>query len=423
VKANGDENMSPRSCDEKDCNGPLAGVRVLELGSSVAGPFCGRLLADFGAEVLKVEPPTGDPVREMSKRVAGHSLYAASIMRNKRLLALDLRKERAQEMVRELVKTCDVVVENFRPGMLESWGLGFDVLSALNPRMIMVRISGYGQTGPYRERPGYGVIGEAMSGLRHLTGDPDRPPARVNVALTDEVTGLYAAFGTLLALRAREHTGRGQLVDAALYESAFSLTEPHVPVYSNLGIVAQRAGSSLTDVAPNNLYPTRDGRDIHITAMADTVFRRLVVAMQSGELAEDPRFRAAVSRAENAEDLDRLIAAWTSSHDLGEIEMMLNVAEVPASRVYDMADIFHDAHYRERDMLVEMQDERFGVVTVAGVVPKLTATPGRIRQLGGVIGQDSRATLKEYCGLSESELDDLEKAGVVASAPLSGATL
>ncbi|MFC2176780.1 CaiB/BaiF CoA transferase family protein [Actinomycetota bacterium] len=243
-------------------SGPLSGYRVLELGSTVAGPFCGRLLADFGAEVIKVEPPTGDTVRSMGKRLEGRSLYAASILRNKQLIALDLRTEEGRDLIREMIVSCDVLVENFRPGTMERWGLGYEDLAELNPGLVMVRISGFGQDGPYSGRPGYGVIGEAMSGLRHLTGDPDRPPSRIAVSLTDYVTGLYAAFGATLALLGREKTGRGQVIDAALYESAFSFMEPWIPAFEKLGHIAGRSGSWLPESTPNNSL-SDSGRRVH----------------------------------------------------------------------------------------------------------------------------------------------------------------
>jgi crotonobetainyl-CoA:carnitine CoA-transferase CaiB-like acyl-CoA transferase len=271
-------------------------MRVLELGSTVAGPFCGRLLADFGAEVIKVEAAEGDTVRSMGKRLDGRSLYAASIFRNKELISVDLRLPEGQEVVRKLVRSCDVVVENFRPGALERWNLGYDDLSKINPKLIMVRISGFGQTGPYSERPGFGVIGEALSGLRHITGDPDRPPARVAVSLTDYITGLYGAFGAVMAILAQRQTGRGQVIDTALYESAFSFMEPHIPAYDKLGVVAGRAGSKLPDSVPNNLYPTRDKAFIHIAAVGDPVFRRFATTMGRADLADDARFRGNLER-------------------------------------------------------------------------------------------------------------------------------
>ena len=273
--------------------GPLAGFRVLELGSTVAGPFCGRLLADFGAEVIKVEPPEGDPVRAMGKHVDGKSLYAATILRNKRLIALDLRQPGARDVIRRLIFACDVVVENFRPGTLEKWGIGYDALRAMNPRLIMVRISGFGQTGPYRDRPGYGFLGDAVGGLLHINGYPDRPPVRAAVPVTDMVTGLYGALGAVMALLARKDSGQGQLVDAALYESSFSLMESHVPAYEKLGHVAMRAGTHLPGSTPNSLYPTADGGYIAVAAASDAVFRRLTAVMGQSALADDPRFVAA----------------------------------------------------------------------------------------------------------------------------------
>src|SRR6185436_1367307 len=276
--------------DSPDRSGPLSGYRVLEMGSTVAGPFCGRLLADFGAEVIKVEPAEGDPVRTMGKRFHGKSLYAASIFRNKSLICVDLRTREGQEVIRRLAAKCDLVVENFRPGGLERWGLGYEALSKVNPALVMVRISGYGQDGPYASRAGYGVIGEAISGLRHVTGDPDRPPARIAVSITDYITGLYAAFGAVMALLARGKTGKGQCIDSALYECAFSFMEPHIPAFEKLGIVANRSGSRLADSTPNNLYVSRDRQFIHITAMGEAVFRRLCACMGQPGLADDARF-------------------------------------------------------------------------------------------------------------------------------------
>ncbi|HRA22000.1 MAG TPA: CoA transferase, partial [Usitatibacteraceae bacterium] len=325
--------------------GPLSGYRVLEMGSTIAGPFCGRLLADFGAEVIKVEPAEGDAVRTMGKRFHGKSLYAASIFRNKSLISVDLRTPAGQDVVRRLAAKCDVVVENFRPGALEKWGIGYADLSRTNPGLVMVRISGFGQTGPYSDRPGYGVIGEAVSGLRHITGDPDRPPSRIAVSITDYITGLYGAFGAALALLARGRSGRGQYVDSALYECAFSFMEPHIPAFEKLGLVAQRAGSRLPDSTPNNLYVSGDGQFIHITAMGDAVFRRLAACMGSPGLADDPRFRLAVDRSRNHEAIDDLIGQWTGLHALDRLESMLRAADVPATRIFTIADIFGDPHY------------------------------------------------------------------------------
>lgn len=394
-------------------DGPLSGYRVLEVGSSVAGPYCGRLLADFGAEVIKIEPPEGDAVRTMSKRINGRSLYAASIFRNKDLVAIDLRKPEGRAVLKRLAAKSDIVIENFRPGVMEGWGLGYEQLAVNNPRLILVRISGYGQTGPYRDRAGYGVIGEAISGLRHITGDPDRPPGRINASVTDELTGLYAAFGATMALIECARSGRGQVIDAALYECAFSLIEPHVPAYSNLGIVAERAGSRLPDSTPNNLYPTRDGSHIHITAMADGLFARLAHAMQRPELLDDPRFNSAVERSRHFELVDAAIGEWTLSLDLSDIEAILNEAGVPAARIYDIKDIFEDPHYRAREMLVPLQDAELGTVTVAGVVPKMSLTPGGIRKPGARQGTDTRSVLRNVGGYTDEEIESLVAGTVV----------
>ena len=394
-------------------DGPLAGTRVLELGSTVAGPFCGRLLADFGAEVIKIEPAEGDALRTMGKRFHGKSLYAASIFRNKSLVCLDLREPRGQEIARKLAAKSDVLIENFRPGGLEKWGLGYDRLSAENPGLVMVRISGFGQDGPYGQRAGYGVIGEAVSGLRHVTGDPDRPPARISVSLTDCITGLYGAFGATLALLARGRTGRGQVVDAALYECAFSFMEPHVPAYDKLGAIAMRTGSRLPDSTPNNLFVSRDGQFIHITAMGDAIFRRLVDCMGQPELADDPRFAKAVDRSANHEAIDDLIARWTARHDLATLEKALHEAAVPATRIFTIADIFGDPHYKARGMLATIPDDDMGTVTVAAPVPRLSATPAAIRHAGRKVGQDTRRVLQDVAGLTNDELDVLQRDGVI----------
>jgi crotonobetainyl-CoA:carnitine CoA-transferase CaiB-like acyl-CoA transferase len=393
--------------------GPLAGLRVLEMGSTVAGPFCGRLLADFGAEVVKIEDPAGDPVRTMGKRFHGKSLYAASIFRNKALLALDLRQTRGREIARDMAQRADVLIENFRPGSLESWGLGYEQLSAVNPGLVMVRISGFGQDGPYSQRAGYGVIGEALSGLRHLTGDPDRPPARVAVSMTDYITGLYAAFGATMALLARGRNGRGQVVDAALYESAFSFMEPWIPAYDKTGFVANRCGSRLPESTPNNLYPTGDGQFIHVTAMGDAVFRRLAEAMGQPALAQDARFATATARSTHVDEIDDLIAHWTSARPLAELEQVLEQAAVPAMRIFTIADIFADPHYRARGAIVRAPDPELGTVAMAQAVPRLSQTPGAVRHAGHRLGEDSRTVLRDWLGLDSAALDALQASRVI----------
>lgn len=396
--------------------GPLTGIRVLEIGSTVAGPFCGRMLADFGAEVIKVEPAEGDPVRTMGQQHEGHSLYAASIFRNKKLISIDLRRPGGHALVRDIAAKSDVVVENFKPGTLEGWGLGWDDLSRLNPKLVMVRISGYGQDGPYASRPGYGVICEAVSGMRHLTGDPDRAPSRVAVSLTDYITGLHAAYGAVMALMARNVTGRGQFIDAALYECAFNFMEPWVPAFEKTGHVANRTGSRLPGSNPNNLYPTGDDSFILITAMADSLFRRLAEAMEQPTLAIDPRFSKALARNQNADTLDEIISRWTLSHPLATLEKKLTEAAVPATRIYTIADIFADPHYAARKSIVAAPDDAMGSVAMAGVVPRLSATPGGIRHAGRAIGQDTRAVLGEVLAYDADAIAALMKAGVITCA-------
>jgi len=305
-------------------------------------------------------------------------------------------------------------VENFRPGGLERWGLGYADLSKLNPKLVMVRISGFGQTGPYNQRAGYGVIGEAVSGLRHLTGDPDRPPGRVAVSMTDYITGLYAALGATMALFARDRTGRGQYIDAALYECAFSFMEPWIPAYQKLGHVANRTGSRLAESTPNNLYPTGDQQYIHITAMADGVFRRLVEAMGQPGLVADPRFANATARSEHFEDIDDAIARWTTTKPLAELEKILAAADVPATRIYTIADIFADPHYQARGSIVEAPDPDLGGVAMAQVVPRLSETPGRIRHAGHLVGEDTRAVLQDVLGYSDARIGELAGAGIIA---------
>jgi crotonobetainyl-CoA:carnitine CoA-transferase CaiB-like acyl-CoA transferase len=379
----------------------------------VAGPFCGRMLADFGAEVIKVEMASGDPVRSMGKRVDGKSLYASSIFRNKRMASIDLRTEKGRDLVRSLAGKVDVLIENFRPGTMERWGLGFEDLSRLNPRLVMVRISGFGQTGPYSMRAGYGVIGEALSGMRHITGDPDRPPARVSVSLTDYITGLHAAYGAVMALLKRNETGQGQCIDAALFECAFNFMEPYVPAYEKLGVVAGRTGSRLPDNAPNNLYTTLDGRHIHIAAVSEPTWQRLMRAIGRDDALADPRFATFTSRAEHEDAIDAIIAEWAGGRDLEAVDAVLQEAGVPASRIYTMADIFTDPQYAAREMLVDVPDAELGSVRQANVVPKLSGTPGRIDRAGGQPGADTRAVLSELAGLTDAAIDALEAAGVI----------
>jgi len=395
--------------------GPLVGCRVLELGSTVAAPFCGRFFADFGAEVIKVETPDGDALRGIGRHYKGKSLWWASLQRNKRVITVNMKTPEGRDLIRRLMGEVDVVIENYRPKAMEGWGLGWEEMSKLYPRLIMVRISGFGQSGPYSDRPGFGIVGEALSGLRSMTGDPDRPPARVALPLTDYATGLYGVCGALMALYERDRTGKGQCVDAALYESAFSLMEAFVPVYDKLGEVALRTGSSLPGHVPNNLFPTGDDQHIHIAAGNDSTFRALAKAMGRPELADDPRFARGADRTANQAALEKIIEDWTRTRGKAELYRLLVDGGVPAAPIYTVADTFADPHYAAREMIAEVPDDEIGSVKLVNVVPKLLRNPGAIRWSGRAAGHDTRSVLADYLGLEPSEIDALEASGAIAS--------
>lgn len=405
--------------NEKKPRGPLTGYRVLELGSTIAGPFCTRLLADFGAEVIKVEHPDGDPVRFMGELSDGVSLYGATILRNKQLISVDMKKDEGRDIVRQLMLKSDIVVENFRPGTLERLGLGYEEIAREHPGLILVRISGYGQDGPYSDRPGYGVTAESFAGVRHLTGEPDRPPARVAAAMTDHLTAVYAAFGAMMALLNREKTGKGQVIDAALYEAAFSLLEPYVPAYERNGTIPKRVGPRLPNAAPNSLYLSKEGSYVLISANNDAIFRRLAEVMGRPELADDPRYATQLARSQRIDEVDELVGEWTRQHSAKELEEMLLKASVPTARVYTIKDIFEDPHFKARQQLLEMPHDKFGKLTVIGVAPKLSETPGEVYRLGGEIGRDTRHVLRTLLGKGDAELAELEQHRVIRSAECS----
>lgn len=394
--------------------GPLRGLTVVEICTTIAGPACTRLMADFGAHVIKIEPLSGDPVRQMGKHVGDVSLYAAAILRGKKSVALDLKRPEGRKLAFEIASRADVLVENNRPGVLERLGLGYEELSAVNPGLVMVRISGYGQDGPYSERPGYGAICEAVGGVRHMTGDPDRPPARVALATTDYLTATYAAFGASMAIIERQRTGRGQVVDVALYETAFSQMEPYVPAYEKLGFVPRRVGPNLPTMAPNSLYPTADGGWMLIAANSNPTFERLAAAMGQPELLTDPRFADIRRRGEpdNMKAIDAIVAEWTRTFDTPALAALLQQAEVPSSPIYTIADIYADPHYAARDMLVKVPHPELGHTTQAGIVPKLSRTPGTIRHSGPEIGADTAEVLRGL-GLSDSHIQELEAAKAI----------
>jgi succinyl-CoA--D-citramalate CoA-transferase len=395
---------------------PLEGVRVVEMGSLLAGPFCGQLLADFGAEVIKVEPPgKGDPMREWGRhRKNGHTLWWPIIARNKKSVTLNLREREGQELARELISGADVVVENFRPGTMERWGLGYEDLSETNPGLVMVRVSGYGQTGPYREKAGFGAIGESMGGIRHVTGFPDRPPPRVGVSLGDSLAATFGAFGAVTALYNREaRNGEGQVVDVGIYEAVLALMESTIPEYALAGHVRGRTGAILPFVAPSNTYPTRDDDYVVIGANADTVFARFAVATGHPEWAEDERYATHNARGENQEELDSMISGWTKEHTVDEVLEVLKEAGVPASKVFTAEDMVEDPHYAARENVVTVQDPEIGPFPMQNVVPRLIETPGKVRWTGPALGQHNDEVYGEVLGLSEEEREALRERGVI----------
>jgi formyl-CoA transferase len=394
--------------------GPLEGIKVIELGQLIAGPFCTRVLAEFGAQVVKSESPNGgDPLRQWRQLYEGTSLWWLLQARNKQSVTVNLKSPEGQEIVRRLAADADIVVENFRPGAMEKWGLGYEELSRDNPGLVMVRLSGYGQTGPYRDKPGFGAIGEAMGGLRHVTGYPDRPPVRVGISLGDAVASLYGVIGALMALRQREvNGGRGQVVDVALYEAVFSLMESLLPEYDVYDFVRERTGASLPGIAPSNTYTTRDGKFVVIGANGDSIFKRMMTAIGREDLANDPELAKNDGRAARSDELDEAIGAWCGTRDLDAVLAVLDGAEVPAGKIYDIADIVKDVHYRARGMIEEAKSGSGKTVKVPGVVPKLSGTPGGTRWLGPALGEHTVSAL-ESIGYSDAQIEDLRKRGVV----------
>jgi formyl-CoA transferase len=403
---------------ETDAAGPLAGVRALELGMLLAGPFTGRLLGDMGAEIIKIEPPgQPDPLRDWGKaRYKGRSLWWPVQSRNKKCCTLNLRTERGQELLLELAARSDVLVENFRPGTLEKWNLGPERLWAANPRLVVARVSGYGQTGPYGPRAGFASVAEAMGGIRHINGFPGQPPPRMHISLGDSLAGMFAAQGILAALYWRDALGggRGQIVDVSLMEACFALLESTVPEYDRLGMVRGPAGTGLEGVAPSNIFKSRDGKWMVIAANADKVFGRLCEAMGQPELAADPKFATHLPRGENQQELEGIVAAWAAQHDADEIDRVLNEAGAICGPIYTIADIFEDPQYRARDMLVEHDDRELGTYIGPGIVPKFTETPGQVRWSGTwEEGSHNREVYGGLLGLSDEAIEQLRVDGVL----------
>ncbi|HVV75018.1 MAG TPA: CaiB/BaiF CoA-transferase family protein [Mycobacteriales bacterium] len=394
--------------------GPLAGTTVLELGSLIAGPFAGQLLGDYGADVIKVEPlRTGDPMRRWGVLHEGDSLWWPTIGRNKRSVCIDVRTAEGQELIRRLAANVDILTENFRPGRMAEWGLGYDRLSAANPALILAHVSGFGQTGPRAGDAGFGSIGEAMGGIRYTTGSPDRPPSRFGVSLGDALTSLFTVIGVLAALNEVRRTGRGQEVDVAIYEAVAALMESTMADYEVGKVVRERAGSVLPGVAPSNVYAAADGAELVIAANADAVFVRLCHVMGRPELGSDERYATHRARAERQAELDALIGEWTATLGGNELLERLNAGGVPAGRIFTAADMVGDPHYAARDMVLRLASHQGWTVPMTGVVPKFSETPGAVRTTGAPLGAHTEAVLTELANVGPAELADLEAKGVI----------
>ncbi|WP_339490803.1 CaiB/BaiF CoA transferase family protein [Pseudomonas sp. EL_65y_Pfl2_R95] len=393
-------------------NMALQGLKVVEMGQLIAGPFASKMLGEFGAQVVKIEPPkVGDPLRKWRKIKDGTSLWWHVQSRNKQSLTLNLKEAEGQDIVRKLIAEADILVENFRPGTLEGWGLGWDELSKINPRLIMLRISGYGQTGPYRDLPGFGVIGEAMGGLRHLSGYPGQAPVRVGISIGDSLSSLYGVIGVLLALQERQRSGLGQFIDVALYESVFAMMESLIPEYDAFNYIREPAGSALPGITPSNSYPCNDGSFVLIAGNGDSIYKRLMTLVGREDLANDPRLAQNDGRSEHAEMIDQAIADWTGQRGRDDVLAALNEVHVPAGFPYTAADIVKDPHYLARQMIETVQTAA-GPLKVPGVLPKLSRTPGRIGTGGPALGEHTDDVLAGL-GLTEVQRQGLRDRGIV----------
>ncbi len=395
-------------------SGPVADLRVIEMGQLLAGPFCGQLLADFGAEVIKVEAPgIGDPMREWGQKSDGVGLWWPVVGRNKKSVEIDLRQAEGQALVRRMVAESDILLENFRPGTMEKWGLGFDALSAINPRLIMIRVSGFGQTGPYAHKAGYGSVGEAMGGMRYVVGDPSTPPSRSGISIGDTLAATFACLGGMMALHARERTGRGQVVDSAIYEAVLAVMESLVTEYDKVGYIRERTGAILPRIAPSNVYPTKDGIYVIIAGNMDSVFKRLAEVMGQPELASDPRYATHTARGQNQAELDALIADWTITLGREELGRVLDEAGVPRGDIYRAPEMLEDAHFKARQTIVDVLHPRLGTLKMQNVAPRLSDTPGRVATPGPALGQHNAEIFRDLLGLDTAKLEALAAAGVI----------
>jgi formyl-CoA transferase len=395
--------------------GALEDLRVVEMGQLLAGPFAGQLFADFGADVVKLEPPgVGDPMREWGReKPHGKSLWWPIVARGKRSVTCDLRTPDGQQLVRDLVAQADVLIENFRPGTLERWNLSPEALWEVNPRLVVLRVSGFGQTGPKSSQAGYGSVGEAMGGLRYVIGEPDRPPARAGISIGDTLAAVFATLGGLMALHARERTGRGQVVDSAIYEAVLAVMESLVTEYDVAGYVRERTGALIPNVAPSNVYPTSDGVGVLIAGNQDTVFKRLAAAMGRPELAEDPRFATHAARGETQLELDELIGEWTATLDSEKLTAVLEEHGVPTGRIYRAKELLEDSHVAAREAIVKVAHPLFGDIRMQGTFPRLSDTPGEVRWVGPELGEHTDEVLRDLLGYDEERVEELRAAGVV----------
>ena len=407
--------MTDPAAPSPEAKGPLADLVVIEMGTLIAGPFCGQILGDFGAEVIKIEDPrVGDPMRQWGRSLPkGLSPWWPVIGRNKKSVGLDLRKPEGQALAKALIAKADVVIENFRPGAMEKWGLSYEALSADNPGLIMARVSGFGQTGPYSQRAGYGLIGEAMGGLRYVTGEPDRAPARAGISIGDSLAAMHSVMGIMMALHHKEKTGKGQVIDAALYESVLAVMENLVTEYDLTGYVRERSGSILPGIAPSNAYPCANGEMILIGGNGDNVYARLTEAMGRPELKDDPKFVDHASRGANQHELDEIVSAWTSTFVLTDLLKLLEAKGIPASRVYRAPDMLEDPQFAAREAIVSVDHPVFGSVRMQNAFPKLSATPGKVRWPGPALGQHTDEVLAARAGCSPQKLAELRAAGVI----------
>ena len=407
---------------DPNLSGPLTDLRVIEMGQLLAGPFCGQLLADFGAEVIKIEQPgIGDPMRQWGReKPHGKSLWWPVIARNKKSVEINAREKDGQELIRTLVKDADILLENFRPGTMEKWGLGYDELAKINPRLVMIRVSGYGQTGPYAKKAGYGAIGEAMGGLRYVVGDPSTPPSRMGISIGDTLAATFACLGGMMALHSVHRTGRGQVVDSAIYEAVLNVMESLITEYDKAEYIRERTGAILPNIAPSNVYPTKDGKFVLIAANQDTVFIRLAAAMGRPELAEDARYKTHSARGRSQRELDALIAEWSSTMNASELGSVLDEHGVPRGDIYRAPEMLEDAHFKARDAIVKVMHPTFGDLSMQNVAPKLSATPGKVVSSGPELGAHNDEVFRKLLSLDNARIADLAARGIVGGGAAAG---